>query len=303
MDEFSDWHPRPRDVPNWREELHRAWAPRGSFTAMAPMIDRATNGEHKMHPAWERQVTGHAALWYVGADMCALLDAAAPQLPDTVLTKDLIPDEDGLVVFESPLSGLDSEEIGLGPVMVGAMLWGPALWEYDGTQMVGITIYGPYMAHPPWLMPLGSLIWPVGHGCDDSLNGTLPGGDNLTDTAVASMVEDRRRLLALWLLSSQRGLASSVRSVQDRATARRARRSGLDPAVRVVHLRQRPPASVGGEHSGYTLRHQFAVSGYWKQQHYGPGGSLRRPKWIWPYTKGPEDAPWLTSPKVKAWTR
>jgi hypothetical protein len=38
--------------------------------------------------------------------------------------------------------------------------------------------------------------------------------------------------------------------------------------------------------------------GYWRQQAFGPGHSLRKPKWIGPYTKGPEGAP-LAAPKPR----
>lgn len=38
--------------------------------------------------------------------------------------------------------------------------------------------------------------------------------------------------------------------------------------------------------------------GYWRQQAFGPGHSLRKPKWVGPYTKGPEGAP-LAAPKPR----
>ena len=38
--------------------------------------------------------------------------------------------------------------------------------------------------------------------------------------------------------------------------------------------------------------------GYWRQQAFGPGHSLRKPKWIGPYTKGPDGAP-LAPPKPR----
>jgi hypothetical protein len=38
--------------------------------------------------------------------------------------------------------------------------------------------------------------------------------------------------------------------------------------------------------------------GYWRQQAFGPGHSLRKPNWIGPYTKGPEGAP-LAAPKPR----
>ena len=51
-----------------------------------------------------------------------------------------------------------------------------------------------------------------------------------------------------------------------------------------------PAASRDSADTGRRLDHQVWVTGHWKQQPYGPDGSLRRPQWIRPYLRGPDVA-------------
>ena len=51
-----------------------------------------------------------------------------------------------------------------------------------------------------------------------------------------------------------------------------------------------PTASRDPAETGRRLDHQVWVTGHWKQQPYGPDGSLRRPQWIRPYLRGPDVA-------------
>jgi hypothetical protein len=153
---------------------------------------------------------------------------------------------------------------------------------------------------------MGMLIWPLGAGTDDRLDDAVwrrAREPRLPETTVASMSEDRRRLAALWLLSSQPGLATSIRKVQDRPSMRRAQRRGLDPQVRVVQLRHGPPATEGHRDGSRTYRHRWTVTGHWRNQAVGKEWSDHRPVYINPHLKGPADAPLLDTPKVKAWTR
>jgi hypothetical protein len=268
------------------------------------MLFASTEGTQGLeNPVFEYYTLRDAALWYVGGDMCDLLDSAATQLNDDVpLTRSLMPDYSGFVVFEKALSGLDAENLGVGKLLVGGMVWGPAHWP-DGTPLLGITVYGP-VTHSPNLIPLGSLVWPLGRTTDDPLDDMGQKDHKLTSDQVASMAEDRRRLLALWFLSTQPGLATTTHQVE-RAAARRAQRAGRTaPSVRVVRLRQRPPQQPHSlDESGRTYHYQWTVSGHWRNQAVGPQWSGHRRMYINPYLKGPEDAPLVKTPKVKAWIR
>jgi hypothetical protein len=292
-------------VPQLRDDVRREWARDGRFTRILPLLSAASGGKHGMeNPAFEYYTLEDAALWYVGGDMCDLLVSAATQLNDDVpLELELVPDKEGFVVFEKALAGLDAENLGMGPVHVGAMVWGRALFHETDTPMIGITCYTP-IENPPRLIPIGSLIWPLGCTTDDRLDHLVGNHEPLDDNQVASMAEDRRRLLAMWFLSTQPGLATVTHHV-DRAAARRAQRAGRnEPAVRVVQLRQRPPrTNLGDAEPGRTYAYQWTVSGHWRNQAYGPGWQLHRPKYINDYLKGDPDKPMINKPKVKAWIR
>jgi hypothetical protein len=304
------WLPRPADLPDWRQWLVDDWNRYGRLTAIQPLLNSVSAGQHQFKPEWEWRNASEAMLWFVGHEMCDLLAGAAPTMPSAVLTPDLVPDAAGLVVFQTPLAGLDSTGSGLN-CNTGAYLWGQALWENTGEPVIGITVYGPGAVDRQYpLMPLGSLVWPYGRSVDDPLtDAQFAQGGDLTDTQVASMCEDRRRLAALWILSSQPGLADPVEArAPNRAVARRFGRSrdGLDPRVKIIQLRQRhrPRDSEAPPPGTRTYRHRWIVEGYWRNQAYGPGYSQHRPKFIESFLKGPAEAPLLRpADKVKSWTR
>ena len=262
-----------------------------------------------------------AALWYVATDMCDLMIDAAPKLPrSTRFHWDLLPDRAGMAVFEAPLS-LDAEgyrRSGILPIALiehlsgkaavadyhdetglelaeadmndqpALMMWGPSPVTRPEEMGLNISLYGYQGDH---LAPMGITFWQLGE--------TIDFGTNAEATIV-----DRLRLMAMWLLSSQPGIATTtIEKPQDRATIRRQVRSGVEvPGVRVVHLRRRP---TGGEEpaeqDGRIYKHRWMVSGHWRDQPYGPERSLRRPVYINPYLKGPEDTPLLTHETVKVW--
>lgn len=154
------------------------------------------------------------------------------------------------------------------------------------------------------LVPLGGLIWPFGESCDFQAFGGSARDD--------SMREDRRRLLALWLLSSQPSLTSSVLAHQSQVTSKaKAKRIAAgkvrpDPPVRVVQLRRQPQPDHDAPdrpEGGRTYRHRWTVSGHWRNQAVGPARSQRRPTYINAYLKGPDDAPLLGTERVKSWVR
>lgn len=298
---------RPRLLPALRDTVAEQWRPDGPFTKATRAMHALREHAHDFKPSWERAVVSHAQLWFVGAPMCDLLAGAAGGIPPLRLTSSVLPDDEGFVWFESPLAGVDADGSDHA-VTVGAYLWGRAEWENPRTKkhrpVIGITVYGPGLGvvDVP-LMPLGGLVWPFGETCDVEWFG----GDQRDQ----SMIEDRRRLLALWVLSTQPGLTSSVlheATSHSKAKAKRiaAGKVQADPPVRVVQLRRQPKADVDApeRRSGdRTYRHRWTVSGHWRQQAFGPAHSLRKPLYINPYLKGPDDAPLLKSERVKSWVK
>ena len=72
------------------------------------------------------------------------------------------------------------------------------------------------------------------------------------------------------------------------------RKKQTAPTIRMVKLRgiekldeHREPAEPGNRNSKFD--HRWVVSGHWRQQACGPNHSRRRPLYIAPYVKGPED--------------
>jgi hypothetical protein len=110
----------------------------------------------------------------------------------------------------------------------------------------------------------------------------------------------RNRILALFALFRSPGILRSDAQQPDRPTRRRSQRAGIDlDATRVIYINGHERTGDGGT-EGHEYQHRWIVSGHWKRQVYGPGGSLRRPIWVAPYIKGPEGAPLLTGEKVRA---
>jgi hypothetical protein len=299
--------PKARDLPHWRIGILDAWDDHGMFRQLTPIIQKASGGREAVEPDWQFLNTARSQLWFVNSDMAQLLLGAAPSMPAEKLRFDLVPDRSGFVFFETPIPGIDADGSD-NVVSVGAMLWGPAIWTNGSTPCLGIAVYTPFV-RAPWVMPIGTLIWPFGESPDALLEGTrtwpVRGEPRREHSVYASMAEDRRRLLALWMLASSPGITEpSEPRIQDRPSMRQSQRRKVDPTVRVIQLRRQSPAPGGSEKGReWHLRHRFAVSGYWRTQHYGPKSTLTRPQWIDPYMKGPDSAPLLDTEKVKAWTR
>lgn len=294
--DLSLWHPRARDTATFRRALVPMWLPGAAFSQISKIV--ASYGKHNFVPEWERLNLLDAELWFVGAEMCDLLMAAAPSMPATELHPHDVPDRSGLVVFARPLMGLDADGSPYN-VAVGAYLWGPGEHRVFG-EAIGISAYGPHVfpdrgLTEPYLQPLGGCIWPFGASAEVELV-----GDAATD---ASMVEDRRFLQALWYLAEQPGVASNHRSLPTVHNKAKKRRGDKPPdPVRVVHLARRPATATGTRSEDeatkrdYTVR--WMVRGHWRNQAYGPKHGLRRPLFIHPYLKGPEGKPMVEHVKV-----
>lgn len=321
----------PLDLPDFRLWLMDQWLPTGHFTHLA-------NGHKRTQFAWENcDVAGmanplveqhnlpRADLWWVSAEMSALIDHAARSVPPTTLTQDLLPSDHGLVVFGQPLTGTAADTGEEMPIT--ALSWcrieisdggeyvdglnsvpyrfiprgtpGPqAMVPLDGKVIpdriatigkhkVGI-VYGE--EHDDLWMPSGVTHWLMGTETDEAEEGQ-------TDLQVTSLSEDRRWLATLWLLAAQ-PLADSHVEPAPRTTARRSQRAKVASDVRLVDLRRRASAgSSEHEPTGldrHSYSHRFIVggdTGFWRQQACGPGWSQHRPVWIAPFIKGPTDKP------------
>ena len=253
-------------------------------------------------------ITGMAqgALHYVAGHARALIDAAAEALPlDHDLPPSILPTPAGFVWLDRPIvtfwtqPGLETKvegiswnittrETGQGVRVrgVGELQLNATVRPEDATNIiVGCWAKWPgpeKVSHPPVLM----------FCCSIEPNHSLAHLQSVDPDT--SFLEALRFIVTFWLFVHQRVLVTTSRRV-DRATARRLARTvpdlPRDPAVNVVVLRHAD--HVEGEtkeHRTVEWRYQWLVRGHWRQQFYRSTGE-RRPIWILPYMKGPEDKP------------
>lgn len=237
-----------------------------------------------------------ANLWWVGADCCDLLAQAAPTMPPVTLDLDFVPDVHGFAFFERPITGRDAWHTDV-TVTCHAIQWYPQILR--GLPALAIIVWQYYSdPHlPP--VPLGRSDWYFGFDTDHELDDDMPEG------TMASIIEDRRLVAALWQLTTQTELVASAEERPQRAAAKRIVRKGYQPSpVRLVYLnrktgRRNQPASTGTR----QYSHRWTVKPHWRQQPYGPGRSLRRARYIDQYVKGPDDKPLRVRDSVKVWTK
>jgi len=313
---------------------------------------------------WVAETLAEADLYWVSAEMCTLLAHAAPIMPPTTLTADLMPSESGVVFFAEALEGQDAQDPD-NRVFVSAIVWGPCQFDVINNMRdeLGTAVFGPpppdVMSSTPshvvtgtqtdeefieahgltpveatddnrvvfgatdtdsganyrfigngisistwrkwerWV-PLGRTDWPMGFDTEGEF---APPG--FTPVQLQSIIEDRRWAAAFAILSQQTNISHTRVVDTDRHAAKRLRRRKLTPPkVRLVdiHKPKHPTAPGGTREVEWTKR--WLVRGHWRQQAYGPKRQLRRPVYIQPFIKGPEDKPLEVSPEVvKVWRR
>jgi hypothetical protein len=311
----------PRDLPDFRLHLIDQWKPDGVYS-LAEFVLRDLYADYSgvrdgtnLPPGTveghvQRRVLPKAALWWVEPEMCDLIAHAAPSLPGTTLTDDLLPDDDGLVRFATPLVGTMSDTGE--PIATDAIVWGRGRL-FTGDECVSIASYAWREAgerfgnervgyqttiEAAW-SPTGTATWVFGDDTD-----VLAGP--FSAEQAASTAEDRRWLAALWLLASQPLTTSATEPAYRAAAKRSARAKVASSDVRIVNVRRAAtPTEPGHEHTHNPANysHRFIVGGetggFWRQQACGPNWSQHRPVWIEPFIKGPADKPLKIRETVK----
>jgi hypothetical protein len=117
----------PAQLPDLRTWLMSKWTDAGPFAAGArarASMHPLRHQDWRAHVSWERDTLRRADLWWVSADMVDLLLAVAAGIPDDATHDDAPPlSPAGLVVFEKPWQGIDTDDPD-NVVTVDAMLWG-----------------------------------------------------------------------------------------------------------------------------------------------------------------------------------
>ena len=303
---------RAVSVPEARQEMREM----ASRLALADNATLALNPDYSPDSMfWMWDYLEDADLYWVSPEMCDLLQHAFPEMPDTTCTKDLLPSESGVVVFARAMRGMDSRDEGH-VVHVQAYMWGPAMFDVTEGELVRKDpirtgdLHGrrplPYTgnglsicAWRKWenWVPLGRSDWPFGY---DTQAPFAPPG--YTDIQLASIVEDRRIMAAFAVLSQQENVVEITDLPPHRSVSKRLARKKITAAkVRLIDIHKRHTRPPGGDHRVVEWTHRWIVKGHWRQQAWGPGRQYRRPTWISPHIKGPDDKPLADQEVVKVW--
>jgi hypothetical protein len=266
----------------------------------------------KNFASWEYGQAKQATMWWIDEEMVELLLAAAPTIPDDVTPEALdLPAPAGLVVLGKPWWGVSADGR-KDPVRVDAFMWGVTTLPpirpgdpEDGVLALSLSAY-------QWAEEAGNglgLYAPLGRS-DWPFDSKLPEcWEGLTESRLASFMEDRRVLAALVTLLAQPGLTSVQHHRQKQNIVQRQERAGVAPenaaAVKLVVLRRPANKRVGEPQNGQERHysHRWPVRPHFVNQPYGPGSSLRKLILRGPYFKGPEDAPLLVKDEVNVWRR
>lgn len=247
----------------------------------------------------EKDLAGIAesTLYWVARNMTDLATGAASSLPEWSPAA-AIPVERGLLcwakpagVFDWPVPGGRSRPLRL---PVDAMLWGirdgqvgiSCVFRTDriADQFGGALSRLPLLSHPVGVWDLEE---PVAHRLG------------------AGAVSPLSVLGAAWLLMDQPSVAHT-RQIGFAAATSDSGPTVRDSSVSIIELRRVNSAMGSGapdSSSGRRYDKRFWVSGHWRQQACGPGRRLRKPLWIAPHLKGPEDAPLAETTRVYLWRR
>ena len=240
--------------------------------------------------------------WYVAPDVCALLDHAAPQMPDWELAEDDVPASGGLIVFADAIE-TDGHELDADvPYWVNAMSCmlvqigdgeGDRFIQFDDWEASARADGGSGWQ---W-MSAGRHSWVIGTHVDD-FDRIKVRKTNEAEGFIAESAVMRRRIACLWALAKTPRLIEGTKIHETRPAQRRAARAGIKTPVVLYDVRptDRSGASTGERPTDWT--HRWIVEGHWRQQAHGPDRSLRRPTWIAPHIKGPDDKPLVVKDRV-----
>ncbi|MER5337975.1 hypothetical protein [Micromonospora sp. NPDC002717] len=251
-----------RDLPKVRDRLARFY--RGNDGLPGALA--ATDARQQIAVGLDR-----SRLFWIDSDFTDLAEYAAGKLPDVTISRDLMPSTDGLLVWSRPATSRQ----------ITAASWTA---NRDGWQLVNYRTIGGGLdgkplqrlrEHVGWLAPMSTAQVREQH--------VLPG-----DHQAAA-------LIATWLLIAQQAAEVTTAEIDKAVRKTYVRTNRPAPEVRIIRIRAKSttPTSIRSApgDSGRPQTNRFWVSGHWRNQPYGPGRALRRPVYINPFLRGPDDAP------------
>lgn len=214
-----------------------------------------------------------ASPYWVDETFTQLIAQATSDLPPIPAAGVVGPVPYGLIVWAEPL-GVDG---------VSAAAWSrtDGGWRITLLRSFGAglpeRLLQPLREQLGWLLPICSV--------------------HVAESSTVVSTDPVAPVLVTWLLIKQQ-LAEVTVAPPARSARRRAARTGHSAAeVRLVRLRGQLARPVAARQAPSSSAEQLPVeqrkwvSGFWRQQPYGPGRSLRRSVYVNPYLRGPADAP------------
>ena len=324
--------PQPAQIPALHTSMHR-WLSHPMF--LMATCNALEDGQGTIVPAagtpLESTVILHAEeanrlssaqLFAVDAETTEDALAAGAALPDWSVQPDDLPAPEGLMIFDLPIGHCQGRA--RVPLPVVACSWGPspqcappdgAVWVTfwavgDREALIAESIgngispaearYNVETGTPPLRWADEALVcWSTsGTPTYTPASRCMP-TDDLTGIVVHQEAAPwLQTILAAWNFIKNR-VVDIAEERAPRAERRRAERAGKPlPPVRVVSVHRRISATRPSVPTGRNVSVRFPVRGFWREQPYGQGRSLRKRTWIKRHWRGPEDAPVRIRPAV-----
>lgn len=236
--------------------------------------------------------------YYWAPEICDLISTTSRTMPAYTLRPEDMPSPFGFCWFARKIA-LPSPDGLIGMADMTGFLWWADLDQVWFTSLLG-------SVERPEGAPGLSGIWQYGMDHEELIRIGLPTepekaikGDTIDVDTTVSRAVGQMRIIACCLAFMQQQVLVTTNERADRPSRKRALASlKHEPLVRVVRLRRKSSAGpVEDDREPAEWSHRWIVSGHWRQQYY-PSTAERRPLFILPYVKGPEDKP-LKPPRAK----
>ncbi|MFG3423203.1 hypothetical protein [Micromonospora sp. NPDC048063] len=312
---------RPQTLPKVRDRLVKFWRTSGHSFLLAALADGARYsvpghmlpGAPLDAPAADIDLSNPAPLgqytalmanhiengrmFWVDADFTTLAAHAARDLSDVRVLPAELPAPDGLLIWQTPICQvIEPETRAVLPII--AAQWGPipgGVWVifYSPAETI---VHGRRLTD----RDLQELRERVGWLAPVNTGAGLHYGKTYTPATEQSRAM-LCALIATWILTTQPD-AEITDEPADKATRKAYQRNSRPaPLVRLVRLRRkqhaRPDDPAGKTTRVYTRR--WWVRGFFREQPYGPRGTLRRRTYVRPHLRGPADAPLILTEQVR----
>lgn len=236
--------------------------------------------------------------FYWSPEMASMLAGVVDGVPSMTLKPDLIPASLGFVWFGKPLpmpkalKGYVAQDIvALSWAVIcndedrGKFIVPSPDTRVDDGETLGLVFYSR-IDGAPGIYPLAFWYWKIGE--------TIEIAADTTGVETPAQLTRLRYVAALLSIMDQR-IVVTRKERADRATRKRMERAGWthEQLVQVIQLRRAENHAAHRESSGEPVEWScsWVVRGHWRQQACGPNHSERRPVFVLPHVKGPDDKP------------